>query len=353
MNRSKRALAAACAAVFCVSTGLASAASVPSSQSIATGFGSTTWYVSDQGGTGAGPFSGSCSGGPGLVITDASGPTGASDAYDHAWVIFVNGVPYSVGPTVDLTGTTYTGPASLMSGLNVSVQYHFVPGDAVARILVTLQNPGASAVAVPVQVSNNWGSDSTTTIRATSSGDAVVGTDDRWIITSDSYGPSDPVNLSVMYGEGAGVVPAAYTTTVFGCAGAEGLGTTFNMNVPAGQTQRLMMFAGLGGVMENNNTVLSAQASASFFASLDSLDPAWIVGVGQAELDSIVNWGPAAPAFSSCAGEGYVGDQFKLCQVICSSSLTGKPITPLIRLWTSTYGADPLCPSATAPLLVN
>ncbi len=353
MKHSKQALTSATALALCLSAGLAAAAPVPSNQNIATGFGSTQWYVGELGSTSGGPFGGSCNfAPPGLAMSDADGPTGAGDAYDIAWSIWLDGVIYSAGPTVDLTGTTYTAPASAMSGLNVSVQYHFVPGDAVARILVTLENAGATTVDTALQVSNNWGSDGGTVVRATSSGDAIVGIDDRWIITSDG-GPSDPVNLSVMYGEGAGVTPASYVTTVFGCAGSQGLGTTFDMSVPAGQTQRLMFFAGLGGVMENNNLVASAQASASFFTDMASLDPTWIGDLSQAELDSIVNWGPAAPAFSTCAGEGYMGDQLKLCQIICSSSLTGKPITPLIRLWTNTYGADPLCPSATAPLLVQ
>ena len=352
MKLSTRALAGASTLALCLSAGFATAAPVPSNQNIATGFGSTQWFVGEFGATSGGPFGGSCSGGgPGLAISDACGPTGASDAYDIAWSIWVNGAVYSAGPTVDLTGTTYTAPVSVMSGLNVSVQYHFVPEDAVARILVSLENAGASAVATTLQVSNNWGSDGGTVVRATSSGDTTVATDDRWIITSDG-GPSDPVNLSVMYGDGAGVTPSSYVTTLFNCAGPQGLGTTFNLNVPAGQTQRLMFFAGLGGVMENNNLVASAQASASFFTDLGSLEPNWIGDLSQAELDSIVNWGPGAPAFSTCAGEGYTGDQLKLCQIICNSSLTGKPITPLVRLWTSTFGSDPLCPSATGPLLL-
>ncbi|WP_374604250.1 hypothetical protein [Arenimonas sp.] len=57
--------------------------------------------------------------------------------------------------------------------------------------------------------------------------------------------------------------------------------------------------------------------------------------------------------FAGCAGEGFVGDQLKLCKVICESPLTGKPITPLIRLWMNVYGSAPPCSAALMPALVR
>ena len=342
MSKFNRALAAGTAAALCLTAGMAVAAPVSSSQTIASGFGSTNWQITNTGGTSGGPFGGNCDGGQALTIQDASGPTGAGDAFDNAWNISIDGVAYSAGATVDLTGTTYTAPAAVMSGLNVSVQYHVVPGDALARILVTLQNPGASPIATAVQVGNNWGSDGSTVIRDTSSGDTTVTTADRWLITSDN-GPSDPVNLSVMYGTGAAVTPASYTTTVFDCAGPQGLGTVFNVSVPAGETRHLMMFAGLGGVLSNDNLVASAQAAATFFTDLDAMDPLWLDGLSQAQLDRVVNWAPALPSFTTCAAEGLTGDPLKLCRLICESPLSTGAKQPLIQLWRIKMRSEPPC----------
>ena len=61
----------------------------------------------------------------------------------------------------------------------------------------------------------------------------------------------------------------------------------------------------------------------------------------------------AGDTFAGCAGEGFVGDQLKLCKVICESPLTGKPITPLIRLWMNVYASAPPCATATMPALVR
>lgn len=349
MSNFNRALAAGTAAALCLTAGMAVAAPVSPNVTIQSGFGSTSWSITNTGGTNGGPFGGNCTFDPALTIQEANGPTGAGDAYDNAWAISIDGVAYSTGPTVDLTGTTYTGPAAAMSGLNVSVQYHIVPGDALARILVTLRNPGASPVATTVQVANNWGSDSSTMVRATSSGDAVVTTADRWIITSD-VGSYDAVNLSVMYGTGASVTPASYTTSVFSCAGTEGLGTVFNVSVPAGETRHVMMFAGVGGVLTNDNQVASAQAAAGFFADLDSMDPLWLDGLTQAQLDRVVNWAPALPSFTSCAAEGLKGDPLKLCRMICESPLSEAAKQPLIQLWRIKMRSEPPCAALPPPV---
>ncbi len=61
----------------------------------------------------------------------------------------------------------------------------------------------------------------------------------------------------------------------------------------------------------------------------------------------------AGDTFAGCAGEGFKGDKLKLCQVICESPLTGKPITPLIRLWMNVYASAPPCATATMPALVR
>lgn len=205
-----RSTLAACLTVVCLSSALAPASAAPVGlpYTVSPGFGSTSWYTNN---TGAGaPFSGSCNGVPSFNLDDATGPTGAGDAYDVGWQIHVDGVAFAApGNSAELTGTTLTAGPVAMSGLEVTVQHYYSTSSAVARILVLLRNPGAAPVAANVQVPVNFGSDSGTVIRATSSGDTTVTTTDRWVVSSDG-GPSDPVNTSVMYGPGAPrVTPAA------------------------------------------------------------------------------------------------------------------------------------------------
>lgn len=267
------------------------------------GFGSTGWILDSDQGTSTGlPYTGHTSVGiPGFGFDDAHGPiAGASDAYDTGWTIFINNAIFvAPGGSVDLTGTTMTAGPVAMSGMNVTVQHYYSPSSAVARIMVFLTNPTATAIAATVDVPVNFGSDNNTVIRATSSGDLLVTTADRWIVTSDG-GPVDSINTTVLYGPGAPTVtPAAYTQTVFDQGGTQGIGATFNVNIPAGTTRSLMFFAGLGGVTVIDNTVASAQTAAALFNNNATLAADWLSGLSAAQQAEILNWNFPPPIQAS------------------------------------------------------
>lgn len=269
---------------------VAQAAPVSLPQNISPGFGSTQWNISNNGNTSTGePFTGSCSAGPGLVITDATSAGGDSDAFDDAYQVWVGGAVFVAPGTVDLTGTTLTaGPVS-MSGLNVTVQYWFDTASAVGRILVTLQNPTGADIATTVQIPVNFGSDGSTIYQATSSGDTVMTTADRWALTSDS-GPGE-LNTTVASGT------SAVQTTVFSCAGTEGIGSTYNVTVPAGQSRSVMVFAGLGSITSTTDSLAGALAAAPLFNDIDSVvAQGWTSGMSAQQLSEVVNWGPIAPS---------------------------------------------------------
>ena len=331
---------AASLAAVCFSVGSASAATVSAEQDISPGFGSTTWYLSNTYAS-ASPFTGECSSGvAGFNLDDADGPTSDNDAYDVAWEIFVNGTGFvAPGGNVDLTGTTVTAGPSTIAGLQVTVQHYFATGSAVDRILVSLRNPGLVSIPATVQVPVNFGSDSGTILRTTSSGDAVVTTSDRWMITSDSV-PSDPVNTTVFYGPGSpAVTPTSYTQTVFDCSATNGLGATFNLTIPAGGTRSLMFFAGLGGVTVNDNVVASAQSAAALFNSNATLLPGWLTGLTTAQKAQIANW--SFP--STCSGAGYVGSQLTVCKLACESNSTPSVKAALIQAFYAAYHSYPTC----------
>ncbi|MBI1285342.1 MAG: IPTL-CTERM sorting domain-containing protein [Thiobacillus sp.] len=268
-----------------IGASVAHAAPVSLPQNISPGFGSTLWQITDSGGTDTNnPFTGNCSG-PGLNIQDATSAGGDSDAFDHAYSIWINGVVFVPPATVDLTGTTLTaGPVS-MSGLNVTVQYWFDTASAVARVLVTLQNPTGSDIATTVQIPVNFGSDGSTIYEATSSGDTSMTTADIWAVTSQ--GGTGEYNTTVVPGT------SAVQTTVFNCTGTEGIGSTYNVSVPAGQSRSIMMFAGLGSINNTTDSLAGAIAAAPLFNTLDSVvAQGWTAGMSAQQLAEVVNWGP-------------------------------------------------------------
>jgi len=275
---------------FSFSAATVHAAPVSLPQSVTPGFFSTSWNSISQITTSTGaPYTGTGATGTGFGISDANGPTGAGDAYDSAYLVFVDGAVFDPGSTVDRTGTTITAGPVVMSGLNVTVQYYFDTLAALARIMVFLNNPTGSPINAVVDIPVNFGSDGGTIVQMTSSGDTTVTTADRWLVTTDA-GPGDPVNTTVLYAPGSSVTPSAYTQTVFDSAGTQGLGATYNVSVPAGETIALMLFAGLGDITGNGNTTAGAITAAALFDSQDTLPPGALDGLTPQQLSQVVNW---------------------------------------------------------------
>ncbi len=99
----------------------------------------------------------------------------------------------TVDRTTDGGDLVLTADPASLSGLDVTVQYRvFSAGDTV-RTLVSLTNPSGSAIDADVEVAHNWGSDSSSQVVGTSSGDDTFGTDDRWLVTADSEAAAWPV----------------------------------------------------------------------------------------------------------------------------------------------------------------
>lgn len=235
----------------------------------------------------AAAYSGGC-GGSGVSIDDAHLPgLNAFDAYDVGFPLFVDDVLFNPGSTVDLTGTTLSTASAMMSGLEVRMQYHFADGLNAARILASFTNHTVLPISVDVAVPVNFGSDGGTIVQGTSSGDLSFDVSDRWVVTSDG-GPFDPVNTIVFYGSGSPpVLPYFATNTVFSCAGTQGVGMSFEVAVPPGQSRSLMFFAGLGSVIAPTNTVAGALAAAPLFDDLPTIPAELLTGVA---LQNVVNW---------------------------------------------------------------
>lgn len=298
MKFSRTPLFAAAIAGLLSAPALAAPVDVSTVANIATGFGSTDWDLDNSGGTDSGaPFSGSCNNSGGLNINDARSPGGDSDAYDDAWNLYVNGTIFNAGNIVDLTGTTVTAGPTPMSGLNVTVEYFFSTTAGLARIRPIFQNPTGSPITVTVDVPVNYGSDSSTVYEMTSSGDATVTTADRWVVSSQSS--TGEYNTLVWYGPGTpAITPSSYTTSLFNCAGVQGLGASFSVTIPAGATRSLVFFAGLGAITSTTDSLAGAiSAAVNFDAPLASLPGEWLTGMNATDISEALNWeaAPVAP----------------------------------------------------------
>lgn len=261
-----------------------------------SGGGSSQWNISDERITSNGlPSGGSCTGGAagsGASIVDANIPAG-SDAFDYAGMIWVNNT--QVGGNLSAAGSRVTFSPVSISGLNAQIIYDVLGTSATLRVFLRLQNPTGSAIAVPVDYASNFGSDSSTQVRGSSSGDVSFTSADSWVVTSD-FADSDPVNTTVIFGAGAASVTASSVSqTVFSCAGTEGVSSRYNVSVPAGETIALVFFQQL------NDTTPNALAEALSFDSPD-LDSDLLAGLSAGELALVQNFdfgaSPAPPSTS-------------------------------------------------------
>ncbi len=249
-----------------------------------TGGGSSNWDITNTGGTDNGlPAGGSCESDPGFTVEDADIPAG-SDAYDNGQMIWVDGSVFAAPGPVSPSGQTITaGPVSL-SGLDVTMEYYAASGTATARTFVTFTNPSGSPVNASVDFVTNMGSDGSTVVDGSSSGDTSFTAADRWVITSDGS-PSDPVITHVLWGPGSpAVMPSAVSQTVFSCAGTEGILATFDISVPAGVTRSLLFFN------QMNADVAGAMSGTTDFDTNPPVSGDLLSSLSTTQLGEVLNW---------------------------------------------------------------
>jgi hypothetical protein len=182
------------------------------------------------------------------------------------------------------------GPVT-MSGLDVTMEYTFSDVVQAGRLRAIFENPTINSINISVDMAMNSGA-SPFQIQATSSGDTVFDTADRWVVSSDGDPATDPVNTTVLWGDRAAVTPSFATTTVFLCDGNEddGIGVSFDISIPAGSRRQLLFFAGLGDIKGTGNTVAGAIANAAMFDVYFDIDPSLLAGIANSELIEILNW---------------------------------------------------------------
>ncbi|MGH7886025.1 MAG: IPTL-CTERM sorting domain-containing protein [Thermodesulfobacteriota bacterium] len=241
----------------------------------------------------------SCVNDTGYSLSDAESADGDSDAYDQAFIAAVAGKFLSGGNNEQLiqeqSGEKFSSGiinVDAFSGLDITYQLYFPDDIQCARLLLTLENTTDGTIMSSVQIANNFGSDSSTVVEETSSGDTVFNTSDLWVVTSDG-GPSDPVNTTILFGPGSPLVtPSLVTLNVCDDSATDGAGVSYDISVPPFSTQSLMLIGCLGGITGTGNTVSGAIAGAQMFNLNTVFDdnPTLICDLTQSELDSIINF---------------------------------------------------------------
>jgi len=169
---------------------------------------------------------------------------GTVDIYDSTYILEVDGTEYNVSGAASTTtlGGRQVEMAEVMIGSMAVQRLVYVPtggtGRNYARFLDLIRNTGSSSAMVTVRIDGDLGSDFSTVITGSSSGDMTVDTADDWFTTDDSGdGTGDPSLGHVLQASGAAVRASSVSMT------SDDLAWTFDVTIGPGETVGFLTFA--------------------------------------------------------------------------------------------------------------
>ena len=207
---------------------------------------------------------------------------GTRDAYDTCYRLRVGGTEYDpTGPTaMSLAGRQLEFPMQAIAGLSVRrLVYVPLSGGNYARYIEVLENTGSTPVTTMVEVYGNLGSDSSTVITGTSSGDTIATSADLWFTSDDGDGGGDPPLAHVFSGDSPSVAPTSASLE------RDNLSVIWEVTVPAGSRVALLHFA----VQEVDRATSMSEAR-----RLIELPDDVIMGADD-YLDDVVNFSASVP----------------------------------------------------------
>ncbi len=209
-----------------------------------------------------------------------------TDAFDGGLDLRVDGVSF---PDFDATvledggRELVIGPVLLGAAEEISVTRKvFVPADeAFARYLEVVENSGSAAVEVLLRIDSDLGSNSATTVVATSSGDVTLTTGDRYLVTDDNNnGGGDPTIVHAFAGPGAAERVLRVSTSA---PGDDDVTLEFAVRLQPGERKIVMHFA------SQNSSWGEGITSAE---GLVALTGRAAEGLSAAERDEVINFFP-------------------------------------------------------------
>lgn len=194
-----------------------------------------------------------------FAIQDADNDVGG-DAFDGAMGLYKADTPFvDSDGTGELHGEQLTVGPERLGRLKVRQTHRALPTSQTLRALIKLKNPTGRELTPRVTISHQYGSDSNTAVRATSSGNLRFDRHDRWAVTSDDADSAelgDPVVTTVNYGKGdvertnlqlgPASTDAAEDNDAADCAVM-----LFDLRLPAESSRYLLFFLELGETNED------------------------------------------------------------------------------------------------------
>ncbi len=221
------------------------------------------------------------------TTSGASTTTTLTDAFDGFGALFVNGTAYTNNGAVTLecNNRQLIFNAQTIGNLSVSRKVFVPDNDAFCRWLNIITNNGAATESVTVSWDeNNLGSDSDTLVVASSVNDALVTTEDDWVVSNGDV--SDPRLAHVLQGPDA---PERLDTIQFIPFDDEPT-WSFILDIDPGETIIIMTF--VSGQPTNFSATLKAEEIVELPANTMQC-------LTDTEISQIVNF-----AYADCDGDG-------------------------------------------------
>lgn len=211
------------------------------------------------------------------IQNDGNILNGTIDAYDGG-LILSNFPSFTTAQTEDNEREVVIGAAAV-NGVEVTRKIYVPQNQSFARFLEIVTNTSSSTVNYTVNLNTNLGSDNSTVLVGTSSGDTIFTTDDNWLVTDDLDGEGDPTILHVLAGEN-GIRPDTVSLS------SDNVNFAYNLTLAPGETQIVMHFAA------QNPNQATALATAT---QLEDLGLDALAGISAEELQQLVNFSITPP----------------------------------------------------------
>lgn len=255
------------------------------------------------------------------IQRDGSILDGTNDAYDGG-VFHRPFTGAATGQYEDNNREVVLGPQTIG---NVAVTRKvFVPADqGYTRFLEIVRNTSATTVNYTISIETNLGSDGSTNLVGTSSGDLVFAPNDDWIVTDDVDAGGDPTMLHVTASPSGRVRPTIATLS------GDNLRYTYNLTLNPGETQVVMHFA------SQNQNRATALAKAT---QLTELQLGALIGMTDEEQQAIVNFNLGDPVefYAVEAGEGALL-QFQTFTPADQDGEFDNRLDPMIRIYDAAF----------------
>jgi Ca2+-binding RTX toxin-like protein len=214
------------------------------------------------------------------IQTNGNISNGTSDAYDGG-LVFSGYSPATPEATEDGGREVVTAATTVDTHFSVKRKI-YVPGSGTrgyARFLEIITNNSTSAQSYSLILNTNLGSDSSTQLIRTSSGDATLGATDRWMITDDADASGDP-SMAHIFANNQGNVKPAVTVPSTG-----NIQYQYDLSFNPGETKIVMHFA------SQNPDQATAISTAQWLAGIPT---EVLSGMSAAEKNQVVNFALSA-----------------------------------------------------------